>query len=62
VNKSSRIQEPAASGDEVLAARALRRLADWLLGVASDDIKVIEGHEVICVRDEPLKSNGRFGP
>ena len=33
-------------GDEVPAARALRRLADRLLGVASDDIKAIEGHEV----------------
>jgi hypothetical protein len=33
-------------GDEVPAARALRRLADRLLGVASDDIKAIEGREV----------------
>jgi hypothetical protein len=33
-------------GDEVAAARALRRLADRLLGVASDDIEAIEGHEV----------------
>ena len=33
-------------GDEVAAARALRRLADRLLGVASDDIGAIEGHEV----------------
>ena len=31
--------------DEVAAARALRRLADRLLGVASDDIEAIEGHE-----------------
>jgi hypothetical protein len=33
-------------GDEVAAARALRRLADRLLWVASDDIEAIEGHEV----------------
>ena len=33
-------------GDEVAAARALRRLADRLLRVASDDIEAIEGHEV----------------
>jgi Rv2632c-like/Domain of unknown function (DUF1918) len=33
-------------GDEVAAARALRRLADRLLGVASEDIEAIEGHEV----------------
>ena len=33
-------------GDEVAAARALCRLADRLLGVASDDIEAIEGHEV----------------
>jgi Domain of unknown function (DUF1876)/Domain of unknown function (DUF1918) len=33
-------------GDEVAAARALRRLADRLLGVAADDIEAIEGHEV----------------
>jgi hypothetical protein len=33
-------------GEEVAAARALRRLADRLLGVASDDIEAIEGHEV----------------
>jgi Rv2632c-like/Domain of unknown function (DUF1918) len=33
-------------GDEVAAARALRRLADRLLGAASDDIEAIEGHEV----------------
>jgi hypothetical protein len=33
-------------GDEVAAARALRRLADRLLGVASDDIEAIEAHEV----------------
>jgi Domain of unknown function (DUF1876)/Domain of unknown function (DUF1918) len=33
-------------GDEVAAARALRRLADRLLGVASDDIEAIEGHGV----------------
>ena len=35
-----------AIGDEVPAARALRRLADRLLGVASDDIKAIGSHEV----------------
>jgi len=33
-------------GDEVAAARALRRLADRLLGVASDDIEAVEAHEV----------------
>ncbi|HEU4909951.1 MAG TPA: dsRBD fold-containing protein [Propionibacteriaceae bacterium] len=33
-------------GDEVAAARALRRLADRLLGVASSDIEAIEGREV----------------
>ena len=30
-------------GDEVAAARALRRLADRLLGTASDDIAAVEG-------------------
>lgn len=33
-------------GDEVAAARALRRLADRLLGTASDDIAAIEGQPV----------------
>lgn len=33
-------------GDEVAAARALRRLADRLRGVASSDIEVIEGRDV----------------
>jgi uncharacterized protein DUF1876/uncharacterized protein DUF1918 len=33
-------------GDEVAAARALRRLADRLLGIASDEIEAIEGHQV----------------
>jgi hypothetical protein len=33
-------------GDEVAAARALRHLADRLLGVAADDIEAIEGHDV----------------
>jgi Rv2632c-like/Domain of unknown function (DUF1918) len=33
-------------GDEVAAARAPRRLADRLLGVASADIEAVEGHEV----------------
>jgi hypothetical protein len=33
-------------GDEVAVARALRRLADRLLGVASEDIEAIEDHEV----------------
>ncbi len=33
-------------GDEVAAARALRRLADRLLGVACDDIADIQGHPV----------------
>jgi len=32
-------------GDEVAAACALRRLADRLLGVASDDIAAVEAHE-----------------
>jgi hypothetical protein len=36
----------AEIGDEVAAARALRRLADRLLGVASGDIEAVEGHEV----------------
>ena len=35
-----------AIGDELAAARALRRLADRLLGVASNDIEAIEGREV----------------
>jgi Domain of unknown function (DUF1876)/Domain of unknown function (DUF1918) len=34
-------------GDEVAVARALRRLADHLLGVAADDIAGIEGRPVI---------------
>jgi hypothetical protein len=33
-------------GDEVAAARALRRLADRLLGTASDDLAAVEGHPV----------------
>ena len=33
-------------GDEIAAARALRRLANRLLGVASDDIAALEGHPV----------------
>jgi hypothetical protein len=33
-------------GDEVAAARALRRLADRLLGTAADDIAAVEGHPV----------------
>jgi hypothetical protein len=33
-------------GDEVAAARALRRLADRLLGAASADIEAVEGNEV----------------
>jgi hypothetical protein len=33
-------------GDEVAAARALRQLADQLLGTAADDISAIEGHQV----------------
>ena len=33
-------------GDEVAATRALRRLADRLLGAASDDIAAVEGHPV----------------
>ena len=33
-------------GDEVATARALRRLADRLLGAASDDIAAVEGHPV----------------
>lgn len=31
-------------GDEVAAARALRRLADRLLGTAEDDIRAVEKH------------------
>jgi len=33
-------------GDEVAVARALRRLSDRLLGVASHDIAALEGHPV----------------
>jgi hypothetical protein len=33
-------------GDEVAVARALRRLSDQLLGLASDDISGVEGHPV----------------
>lgn len=33
-------------GDEVAVARALRRLSDRLLGVASEDIAAVEGHPV----------------
>ena len=33
-------------GDEVAAARALRHLADRLLGTASDDLAAVEGHPV----------------
>ncbi|HEU5484821.1 MAG TPA: dsRBD fold-containing protein [Microlunatus sp.] len=33
-------------GDEIAVARALRRLADRLLGAASDDIAAVEGHPV----------------
>lgn len=33
-------------GDEVAVARALRRLSDRLLGVASHDIAILEGHPV----------------
>ena len=33
-------------GEEVAVARALRRLSDRLLGVASHDIAVLEGHPV----------------
>ena len=36
----------AAIGDEVAAARALRRLADSLLSVASEDISTSEGRTV----------------
>jgi hypothetical protein len=34
-------------GDEVAVARALRRLSDRLLGVASEDIAAVEGHPVV---------------
>lgn len=33
-------------GDEVAVARALRGLADTLLGVASEDLADVEGHQV----------------
>lgn len=33
-------------GDEIAVARALRRLADRLLGVASDDLEAVEGHPI----------------
>ena len=38
-------------GDEVAAARALRRLADRLLGVASDDIEALKPTRFICIRN-----------
>jgi Domain of unknown function (DUF1876)/Domain of unknown function (DUF1918) len=34
-------------GDEIAVARALRRLSDRLLGVASEDITAAEGHPVV---------------
>jgi hypothetical protein len=34
-------------GDEVAAGRALRRLSDRLLGLASQDIQAVEGHPVL---------------
>jgi hypothetical protein len=45
-HRNPRDEDVPEIGDEVAAARALRRLADRLLGVASDDIQAIEGHEV----------------
>ncbi|MFI5100111.1 MAG: dsRBD fold-containing protein [Actinomycetes bacterium] len=33
-------------GDEIAAARALRRLADLLLGTAAEDIAAVEGRPV----------------
>lgn len=33
-------------GDEVAVARSLRGLADTLLGVASEDIADVEGHQI----------------
>jgi hypothetical protein len=37
-------------GDEIAAARALRELADVLLGTAADDIAAVEGHPVTLPR------------
>ncbi len=37
-------------GDEVAAARALRRLADRLLGTAEDDIRGVEKHGKVHLR------------
>ena len=37
-------------GDEVAVARALRRLSDRLLGIASDDISELEGRPVDLAR------------
>jgi hypothetical protein len=45
-NRNPRDVEVPEIGDEVAAARALRRLADRLLGAASADIEAVEGHEV----------------
>jgi Rv2632c-like/Domain of unknown function (DUF1918) len=45
-HRHPRDMEVPEIGDEVAAARALRRLADRLLGAASADIEAVEGHEV----------------
>jgi hypothetical protein len=45
-HRNPREMEVPEIGDEVAAARALRRLADRLLGAASADIEAVEGHEV----------------
>jgi Domain of unknown function (DUF1876)/Domain of unknown function (DUF1918) len=45
-HRNPRDMEVPEIGDEVAAARALRRLADRLLGAASADIEAVEGHEV----------------
>jgi hypothetical protein len=45
-HRNPRDLEVPEIGDEVAVARALRRLADRLLGVASSDIEAIEGREV----------------
>ena len=45
-NRNPRDVEVPEIGDEVAVTRALRRLADRLLAVASADIEAVEGHEV----------------
>lgn len=45
-HRSTHDEDVPEIGDEVAVARALRRLADRLLGVASADIAALEGHPV----------------